>query len=102
MSRIIDANHAAGDTLSVEVSVFREIVRSFDVQTACSFIRMLSARLDDTGGALQLYSDADADANVSTVLNFLDDVARRLVRPGVRVPSYRVTPGVSPCSPPAT
>ncbi|WP_309243338.1 hypothetical protein [Halorubrum sp. Boch-26] len=73
VSRIIDANHAAGDTLSVEVSVFREIVRSFDVQTACSFIRMLSARLDDTGGALQLYADADADANVSTVLNFLDD-----------------------------
>lgn len=73
VSRIIDANRAADDTLSLEVSVFGEIVRSFGVQTACDFVQMLSARLDDTGGALQLYVDPDADPNVSTVLNLLGD-----------------------------
>ncbi|WP_049909120.1 DUF7504 family protein [Halorubrum saccharovorum] len=73
VSRIIDANREAGDAISVEVSVFHEIVRSFDLRTACDFVRMLSTRLDDDGGVLQLYVDADADPNVSTVLNFLDD-----------------------------
>jgi len=73
VSRIIDANRVAGDVISLEVSVFHEVVRSFDLRTACDFVRMLSARLDDDGGVLQLYVDADADPNVSTVLNFLDD-----------------------------
>jgi len=73
VSRIIDANREAGDAISVEVSVFHEIVRSFDLRTACDFVRMLSARLDNDGGVLQLYVDADTDPNVSTVLNFLDD-----------------------------
>jgi len=73
ISRIIDVNHAAGDVLSLEVSVFHEIVSSFDVRTACAFVQMLSARIDDAGGALQLYVDGDADPNVSTVMNFLDD-----------------------------
>ncbi len=73
VSRIIDVNHAAGDVLSLEVSVFHEIVSSFDVRTACAFVRMLSARIDDSGGALQLYVDGDADPNVSTAMNFLDD-----------------------------
>lgn len=73
VSRIIDANRVDGDVISLEVSVFHEIVSSFDLRTACDFVRMLSARLDDDGGVLQLYVDADADPNVSTVLNFLDD-----------------------------
>lgn len=73
ISRIIDVNHVAGEVLSLEISVFHEIVSSFDVQTACAFVQMLSARLDDSGGALQLYVDGDADPNVSTVMNFLDN-----------------------------
>ncbi|GAB3707557.1 hypothetical protein [Halorubrum pallidum] len=72
VSRIIDANHDAGDVLSLEVSVFHEIVSAFDVRTACGFVQMLSARLDDSGGSLQIYADGDADPNVSTAMNFLD------------------------------
>ncbi|ELZ31247.1 hypothetical protein C465_15312 [Halorubrum distributum JCM 9100] len=73
VSRILDANHEPGERISLEVSVFHQIVASFDVERAVAFVRMLAARLDDAGGALQLYVDADADPNVATVLNFLDE-----------------------------
>ncbi|MEZ3165764.1 hypothetical protein ABNG02_00310 [Halorubrum ejinorense] len=73
VSRILDANHRPGERVSLEVSVFHQIVAAFDVERAVSFVRMLAARLADTGGVLQLYVDADADRNVATVLNFFDE-----------------------------
>ncbi|WP_434520995.1 DUF7504 family protein [Halorubrum sp. AS12] len=73
VSRILDANHESGERVSLEVSVFHQIVAAFDVERAVAFVRMLAARLDDAGGVLQLYVDADADRNVATVLNFLDE-----------------------------
>ncbi|WP_424013773.1 DUF7504 family protein [Halorubrum xinjiangense] len=73
VSRILDANHESGERVSLEVSVFHQIVASFDVERAVAFVRMLAARLADAGGVLQLYVDADADRNVATVLNFLDE-----------------------------
>jgi hypothetical protein len=73
VSRILDANHESGERVSLEVSVFHQIVAAFDVERAVAFVRMLAARLADAGGVLQLYVDADADRNVATVLNFLDE-----------------------------
>lgn len=73
VSRILDANHEPGERVSLEVSVFGQIVAAFDVERAVAFVRMLAARLVDAGGVLQLYVDADADRNVATVLNFLDE-----------------------------
>ncbi|ELZ44292.1 hypothetical protein C464_15705 [Halorubrum coriense DSM 10284] len=73
VSRILDDNREPGERVSLEVSVFHQIVASFDVERAVAFVRMLAARLDDAGGVLQLYVDADADRNVATVLNLLDD-----------------------------
>lgn len=73
ISRILDANHRSGERVSVELSMFHQIVAVFEVQRAVEFIRMLVARLDDTDGVLQLYADGDADRNVATVLNFLDE-----------------------------
>ncbi|TKX76097.1 hypothetical protein EXE46_00845 [Halorubrum sp. GN11_10-6_MGM] len=73
VSRILDANHEPGERVSLEVSVFHQIVAAFDVERAVEFVRMLAARLADAGGVLQLYVDADADRNVATVLNFLDE-----------------------------
>ncbi|QAU13233.1 hypothetical protein EKH57_11130 [Halorubrum sp. BOL3-1] len=73
VSRILDANHERGERVSLEVSVFHQIVAAFDVERAVAFLRMLAARLAADGGVLQLYVDADADPNVATVLNFLDE-----------------------------
>jgi hypothetical protein len=73
VSRILDANHEPGERVSLEVSVFGQIVAAFDVEQAVGFVRMLAARLADAGGVLQLYVDVDADRNVATVLNFLDE-----------------------------
>ncbi|ELZ41337.1 hypothetical protein C463_13869 [Halorubrum californiense DSM 19288] len=73
VSRILDDNHEPGERVSLEVSVFHQIVAAFDVERSVAFVRMLAARLADTGGVLQLYVDADADRNVATVLNFLDE-----------------------------
>ena len=73
VSRILDANHEPGERVSLEVSIFHQIVAAFDVEQAVAFVRMLAARLADAGGVLQLYVDADADRNVATVLNFLDE-----------------------------
>ncbi|QWC20853.1 hypothetical protein [Halorubrum sp. 2020YC2] len=73
VSRILDANHQPGERVSLEVSVFGQIVAAFDVEQAVAFVRMLAARLADARGALQLYVDADADRNVATVLNLLDE-----------------------------
>lgn len=73
VSRILDANHQPDERVSLEVSIFHQVVASFDVEQAVAFVRMLAARLADAGGVLQLYVDADADRNVATVLNFLDE-----------------------------
>ncbi|OSO90651.1 hypothetical protein B9H04_16690 [Halorubrum ezzemoulense DSM 17463] len=73
VSRILDDNHEPGERVSLEVSVFHQIVAAFDVERSVAFIRMLAARLADAGGVLQLYVDADADRNVATVLNLLDE-----------------------------
>lgn len=79
VSRVIDANHVSGERVSLEVSVFDRIVAAFGVETAVSFVRMLAARLADANGVLQLYVDADADRNVATVLNFLDETVNLTV-----------------------
>jgi len=34
---------------------------------------MLSARMNDVDGVLQLYADPDSNPNVATALNFLED-----------------------------
>lgn len=73
VSRILDANHEPDERVLLEVSVFGQIVAAFDVEQAVAFVRMLAARLADAGGVLQLYVDAEADRNVATVLNLLDE-----------------------------
>jgi hypothetical protein len=73
VSRILDVHHTDGMRVSVEVDIINEIIRSFDLQTSCDFVRMLASRLEDIDGVFQLYVNPDAHRNISTVLNFLEE-----------------------------
>ena len=73
ISRIIDMHQTPEMTVSVEVSILREIIESFSLHVSCEFVRMLSARMNDVDGVLQLYADPDSNPNVATALNFLED-----------------------------
>jgi len=73
VSRILDVHHIDGMRTSVEVDIMNEIIRSFDIQTSCDFVRMLASRLEEVEGVFQLYVNPDAHRNISTVLNFLEE-----------------------------
>lgn len=73
VSRILDVHHENNMRVSVEVDIISELINSFDLQTSCDFVRMLSSRLEDVDGVFQLYVDPDAHRNIPTVLNFLED-----------------------------
>jgi len=80
VSRILDVHHTEGMRVSVEVDVMNEIIRSFDLQTSCDFVRMLASRLEEVEGVFQLYVNPDAHRNISTVLNFLEEEFDMTVR----------------------
>jgi hypothetical protein len=73
ISRILDIHGGPEMTVSVEVSILREIIQSFDLETSCEFVRMLSARMEDVDGVFQLYVDPESDPNVATALNLLEE-----------------------------
>jgi len=60
--------------VSVAVDILNEIVRSFDLRTSCDFVRMLASRLEEVDGVFQLYVNRDSHPNISTALNFLEEV----------------------------
>lgn len=73
ISRIIDIQETPEMTVSVEVSILTEIIQSFDLETSCEFVRMLSARMTEVDGVFQLYVDPDSNPNVATALNLLEE-----------------------------
>ena len=74
VSRILDIHHTDGMQVSVAVDILNEIVRSFDLRTSCDFVRMLASRLEEVDGVFQLYVNRDSHPNISTALNFLEEV----------------------------
>lgn len=74
VSRILDIHLVDGKRVSVEVDILNEIIRSFDLRTSCAFVRMLASRLEEVDGVFQLYVNRDSHPNISTALNFLEEV----------------------------
>jgi hypothetical protein len=71
ISRVIDVHHAPGRSVSVEVDVLSDIVRSFDLRTTYDFVSKLSRRLGEVGALAHLY--VEARPRISSALNVIDD-----------------------------
>jgi hypothetical protein len=71
ISRVIDAHHAPGEAVSVEVDILSDLVRSFDLRTTYDFVSMLSRRLGEVGAIAHLY--VAASPRISSALNVLDE-----------------------------
>jgi hypothetical protein len=70
ISRVIEANSTAGDTVVFEFDILPEMIHAFDLRRAYSFLQALSSRLADVGALSLFYLDPDAQS--STLLNLID------------------------------